>query len=417
MRGDGRIYKQKGSSLLWCAYYLHGKQYRESTRETNPDKAAKYLKRRLREVDNDKDGTKKFVGPQAERIKISCGVVAEQQRKPDCNCLCCALERDFKLRDKGSAQNLSNIKRVREDFALQRAASLTAEQVDRYVERRMSDGSAPASINRVTQLLGQAFKLAIRQRRLSSAPFIRHLSEAGNVRQGFFSVIEFDAVESNLPEHLKDVARFCYITGWRRREATSLNWEDVDDNVIRLRAENAKIGVARSVAIDEELAELLERRRTARRTETPDGSLALCRWVFHRDGKPIDNFRKAWHTACIMAGLGKFVCRDCNTPLEAGRKCPECCRKWTNEEPKYIGRIFHDLRRTAVRNMVRGGVPESHAMSISGHKTRSMFDRYNIHDDRDQLEALRAARAYREHQAATQREKLAAMPQRSMGLN
>jgi integrase len=418
MRGEGRIFERKGSSALWCAYYVHGREIRESTGTADPEKAAKFLKRRLREVDNDRDGTKAFVGPRSERIRVSCGVMDESERKADCDCLCCALERDYRLRGKDSPQNVSNIKRVRQDFALQRAMNLRADQVDHYIERRVSEGAAPATVNRVTQLLGQAYNLAIKQNRIAAAPFIRHLSEAGNVRQGFFSVSEYDAVESSLPGYLKDIARFCYITGWRRREAATLTWEDVDDNMIRLRAENAKIRVARSVPIDDELAALIERRRSTRQVEKPDHSIVLSHLIFHRDGKAIGDFRKAWHTACVMAGLGKLYCRNCkNVELEAGRKCPKCAQKWTdNREPEYRGKLFHDFRRTAARNMVRGGVPEGHAMSITGHKTRSMFDRYNIHDDRDQLEALKAARSYREQQAAALREKVSPIRQQSTGV-
>ena len=399
-RGEGRIFARKGSSLLWCAYYLRGKEYRESTGETDLNKAEKYLKRRLKEVGADEIGAKPFVGPQQERLKISCGITAEDQRKPDCDCLCCALGRDFRLRGKASPENLSNLKRVRLDFALLRATGLRAEQVDRYIEQRQAEGAAPASINRVTQLLGQRFKLAIKQRRLTGAPYIRHLSEAGNVRQGFFSAADFRAVVDNLPDYLKDFARFAYCTGMRKGEIASLRWEDVEGDVIRLRAENAKNGKARSVAVEGELEELMERRRSARQVKKDNSPVMLSALLFHRDGEPVGDFRKAWATASCMARLGKLVCPKCNGVADADYKCTQCSREWSRDELKYVGRIFHDFRRTAVRDMVRAGVPETVAMSISGHKTRSMFDRYNISNERDQREALRATQIYRQEQAA-----------------
>jgi integrase len=388
--------------LLWCAYYLRGKEYRESTGEIDPNKAEKYLKRRLKEVGADQIGAKPFVGPQQERLKISCGITAEDQRKPECDCLCCALDRDYRLRLKASPENLSNLKRVRSDFALLRATGLTAEQVDRYIEQRQAEGAAPASINRAMQLLGQAYKLAIKQRRLTSAPYIRHLSEAGNVRQGFFSEAEFRAVVDNLPDYLKDFARFAYCTGMRKGEIASLRWEDAEGDVIRLRAENAKNGKARSVAVEGELAELMERRRAARQVKRDNSPVMLSAQLFHRNGERVGDFRKAWATASCMAGLGKLVCPKCDGAVDTDYKCTPCSREWTRDELKYVGRIFHDFRRTAVRDMVRAGVPETVAMSIFGHKTRSMFDRYNISNERDQREALRATQIYRQAQAAQQ---------------
>src|ERR1700686_4707655 len=148
MRGNGRIFARKDTAALWCAYYLRSKEYRESTGHSDPKKAEKSLARRLKEVGADQIGARPFVGPAAERVKVSCDMTALELARSACDCLCCALERDFKFRGKGSAKNLSNLNRARRDFGAATAISLTAEDVDKYIERRLKEGSAPASINR-----------------------------------------------------------------------------------------------------------------------------------------------------------------------------------------------------------------------------------------------------------------------------
>lgn len=167
------------------------------SRQHYPDEAIKaenFLKRRLKEVGADQIGARAFVGPQQERITV--------------NELLDALEAHYKLRGKDSPQFKAHLKHVREYFGHCRAIELTAESIDRYIAERQQAGAAAASINRGTQLLGQAYALAIERKRLVSGPKIRRLPEGDNVRQGFFSDAEFRAVLVNLPEYLKDFALF-----------------------------------------------------------------------------------------------------------------------------------------------------------------------------------------------------------------
>jgi integrase len=245
-----------------------------------------------------------------------------------------------------------------------KAASLTNADVDRYIEKKQREGFAPATINRMLQLVSQAYKKAIERGEIDRAPKFRHLSEAGNERRGFFERAEFDAVSRHLPPDIADFSLFCFLSGWRKGEAASIEWGDVEGNLIRLRATHSKNGESRSIAIAGELVALMARRREARLI----GGTTLAQFVFHRNGAPIQEFRKSWGSACKKAG---------------------------------VNRLFHDLRRSAVRNMIRSGVPQSIAMKISGHKTASMFRRYDIASEDDLRSAIEAVQRY--HEAAQQK--------------
>ena len=340
MRGDGRVFLR--GNTWWDDFYIDGRQQRESTKKTDREQAEKYLHKRMKEVHaHELDASRQFVSQHDKRR-----TVAE---------LMDALKTDFEIRGKNSRQNLSNIARARADFGINRAAALKAEQVDRYIRDQQSKGYAKASINRVTQLLRQAYKLAG-----LPIPRIRRLPEKGNERQGFFSEQEIRRVIANLPAALADFTLFGWLTGMRKSEIASLAWEDVDGDVIRLRAENAKNGEARMIPLEGELAELVSRRRAARQVEV-DGTVMISSLIFHRAGAPIGDFRKAWARASKKAG---------------------------------ILRLFHDLRRSACRNMLAAGVPQSIAMKVSGHKTDSMFRRYAICSETDLRTALRRTQEY-----------------------
>lgn len=350
MKGSGRIFQRAGSSAWWLDYYCHGKRLRESAHTEDENEAKKRLGQRLDEVGADRIGAKRFVGPAQERVKVSQ--------------LLDALEGDYKLRNKATPQFLSHLRPIRQGFGDWRAIHVTEEAIDRYMGACLEQGTAAATINRRLQLLGQAFRLAIRRKLLNFTPAIRRLSEAGNIRQGFFEDAEFNAVVEFLPPYLQDFTRFAYSTGWRKGEIASLTWADVDrgGRMIRLRPEASKNGRGRRVVLEDDWWAIIERRWKARQVCTRTGETILASHVFHLRGRPVGDFRQAWTSACKQA--------------------------------RVEGRLFHDLRRTAVRNMVRAGVSEPVAMEISGHRTRSVFDRYNITSERDLRDAARKTQEY-----------------------
>lgn len=160
-----------------------------------------------------------------------------------------------------------------------------------------------------------------------------------------------------------------------------LRWEAVDRTAREVRLRTSKNGQGRALPLDGELWTLIERRWASRTVEQKDGTAKMCEFVFHRDGEPVVDFRKPWNEAF--------------------------------KEAKVTRRLFHDLRRTAVRNMIRAGVPQSVAMSISGHKTVSMFMRYNITSDADKIQALKKTAEHLANQPKTQEaEKAVEMPER-----
>jgi integrase len=140
---------------------------------------------------------------------------------------------------------------------------------------------------------------------------------------------DYLAIRRHLPTDHQDILDFAYLTGWRRGEVLGLEWRDVDraGAVIRLRPEMSKTRDGRLLVLSAPLRDVIERRWRGRMLGGP--------LVFHRDGRSLDHFKDVWRRACKAAGMPR--------------------------------KLFHDLRRTAVRNMVRAGIPERVAMQVSGH--------------------------------------------------
>jgi integrase len=203
--------------------------------------------------------------------------------------------------------------------------------------------------------------------KVDRVPYIPMLKE-NNIRKGFFEHGDYLALRDALPNHMKYFATFAYKTGWRASEIASLTWSqvDLDQGIMRLEVGETKNDEGRTIYLDDELQGVFKHQWDQRK-ET--GVLTPHVFINGEGTDKVKDFRKSWRTACKGAKLGK--------------------------------RLFHDFRRTAVRNMVRAGVPERVAMMVSGHKTRSVFERYNIVSDTDLRLAAQKQEIYLQRQMGT----------------
>jgi integrase len=228
-----------------------------------------------------------------------------------------------------------------------------ANNLDAYVVHRRKLEAKPATIKLELGVLGRMFRVAKLPR-----PELPRL-EVRNVRQGFFEPAELQAVLKHLPAELAAVTRFGALTGWRKSEVLGLQWKDVDlaRGLVTLPPGTTKNGQGRTypVSARPELAQLLqEQRELTAALERAEGRIVP--WVFHRAGKPIHDMGDAWKSAVSAASIP--------------------------------GRLFHDLRRTAVRDLERARVSRSVAMRLTGHLTESVFRRYAIVDEADLAEGV-----------------------------
>lgn len=198
--------------------------------------------------------------------------------------------------------------------------------------------------------------MAIRRGLLERMPYFPKRLEENPPRDGFFEHDEYLRVRQHVPRSDRDVLDFAYYSGWRRNEILGLTWDEVDlaGGVIRLTPRRSKTKTGRVLPISSPLQIVLKGRGRRRRPNDPR--------VFDRDGVAV----RVWRTAL----------RD-------------ACRK-----AKVPHRLLHDCRRTAARNLIRAGVPERVAMLLTGHKTRAVFDRYNIVNEQELLTAGERLTAY-----------------------
>ncbi len=343
-RGMGGLYRR--GKVWWVRYWHRGKGYRESSGSTVRADAVRLLRKRQAEM-----GRGRFTGPEIERTTF------EE--------LAALLVHDYRVNGRRSlARAKQNIAHLRDFFGQSRALDISSDRVDAYIVARQEADAASATIRLELAALGRMFTLGVRAGKVAFQPKFPSL-EVHNTRTGFFEEPELRAVIRHLPEHLRAVVEFAYLTGWRKGEAIGLQWRQVDftAGTVRLEPGTTKNDEGRTFpfAALPELRGLLERQREA--TAALEGELeCIIPWVFHRAGRSLRDFHTAWRTACRKAGAV---------------------------------RLFHDLRRTAVRNLERAGVPRSWAMKLTGHKTESVYRRYAIVSESDLFEGVQRLAAMR----------------------
>ncbi len=331
---EAKTGETKTAATWWISYSVHGKRHRENAHSVNRADAVRLLKQRISDV-----GQGKPVGSQVEQTTL--------------DDLISMVEADYKANGRRSFKRIPiAAAHLREFFGGDsKAREITSDRITAYVAGRLEQGAAKATANIEQAFLRRGFRLAAKAGKVATRPEMSML-HLDNARTGFFEVEQFEAVRRHLPDHLKPLAQVAYLTGWRRGELLSRQWRHIDLKLGKLRLEvgETKNGKGREFPINAlpELRAAIETQR-ARVSEIERSTGQIIAHVFvNPAGAPLVDFRNAWRTACRLAGVP--------------------------------GRLIHDFRRTAVRNLERAGVPRSTAMKLTGHLTDGVYSRYAIVD-------------------------------------
>jgi len=354
-RGEGGLIKIRGCRFWYGQFYKDGKQIRVSTKTEVKEEAKKTLRRLMGD-------TERGIAPENELRKVRYAHLRA------------ALLQNYLERGNKSLQTMADgsetiwgLKPLDDFFEYEPSKNggpekpgvpmtkLTTDAARDFARERLEEGLSNDTVNGSLRLLRRMLNIAYEDKKIQVVPKIRLLKSSA-ARKGFLAKQQFDVLISFIPANLKPIVTFLYYCGVRLGEAKQIEWSQLDLKaaLVRLEEDQTKNSEARTIPL-------------------PDVLVKMLKGIEPKDGTVFDttNLRKAWQKACSAAGLGK---------LEEVEGRPD---------PRYTGLIIHDLRRSAIKNLMKVGVNEKVAMKISGHKTRAVFDRYHIVDTEDVVDAMR----------------------------
>ncbi len=252
-------------------------------------------------------------------------------------------------------------------FGQRAAAEVKTQDMVTYTATRRAAKITNGTINRELAVLKAAMRYGARSGMIERVPmFPKRLKEA-KPRSGFVTEKEYALLSKNAKElWLRTFVSLGFYYGFRKGELLSLRVRNADLLEGWLTIDPSKNGEGRKVKLTQETLALLA--ECVRGKELEDFMLT------RQDSSRVAQPRKDWYSLCCRCGLGKMLTEK---------------RTDGKTSTHYEGLQMHDLRRSAVRRLVRCGLSEKICMAISGHKTRSVFDRYNITDERDLEQAAR----------------------------
>ncbi len=248
---------------------------------------------------------------------------------------------------------------------------ITALKIDKFIESQRKQGYSDPTIRKQLNALRAAFSVAKSKDLLSDNHIPSfNLPEDSKPRKGFMELQDFDKFLAAFPENLRPSVLFLYYSGCRMGAAEQITWSMVNNDCTEISApgEIIKNDEPWEIPLVGPLAPIAESLLRIRKTAAKENRILAA------DAPVFDftSFRTIWNKTCHGLNLGVYVTeKEDGTPTQ-----------------RYSGLHPHDFRRSAARNLIKAGVSERVAMKITGHKTRSMFDRYAIQNKADVAAAL-----------------------------